>query len=78
MHKGNIDLMIRADFYWNIADELVKRSNGVALIALGSKLGWLLNGLVTKNNPSSLTTHVENNVLHIKTTKLEECKIDNF
>ena len=33
---------------------------------------------MTKNNPSSLTTHVENNVLYKKTTNLEECKIDNF
>ena len=33
---------------------------------------------VTKRNPSSLTTHVENNVLHVKTTNFEERKIDNF
>ena len=31
-----------------------------------------------KHNPSSLTSHVENNVLHIKTTNFEERKIDNF
>ena len=29
-------------------------------------------------NQSSLTTHVKNNVLHIKTTNFEERKIDNF
>ena len=35
-------------------------------------------GPVIKHNPSSLTSHVENNVLHIKTTNFEERKIDNF
>ena len=55
-----------------------KRGNGLAPVVLGSKLEWLLSGPVTKQNPSSLTTHVENNVLHIKTTKFEERKIDNF
>ena len=33
---------------------------------------------MTKHNPSSLTTHAKNNVLHIKTTNFEERKIDNF
>ena len=78
LHKENVDLMIGTDFYWDIVDGSVKRGNGVAPVALGSKLGWLLSGPVTKHNPSSLTTHVENNVLHIKTTNFEERKIDNF
>ena len=78
LHKENIDLLIGADFYWDIVDGSVKSVNGVAPVAIGSKLGWLLNGPVTKHNALSLTTHVENNVLHIKTTNLEEGKIDNF
>ena len=45
---------------------------------MGSKLGWLLSGPVTNHTPPSLTTHVENNVLHIKTTHFEELKIYNF
>ena len=55
-----------------------KRGYGLAPVALGSKLGCLLIGPVTNHNPSSLTTHIENNVLHIKTTNFEERKIDNF
>ena len=55
-----------------------KRGNGLAPVVLGSKLEWLLSGPVTKHNPSSLTTHVENNVLHIKTTNFEERKVDYF
>ena len=66
--------MIEADFYWNIG----KRGNGVAPVALGSKLGWLLSGPVARHNPSSLTTHVKNNVLFIKTTNIQERKIDDF
>ena len=54
-------------------DQSVKRGNGVApVVALGSKLGWLLSGPVTKHNASSLTAHVKNNGLHIKTTNFEE------
>ena len=59
-------------------DQSVKRGNGVAPVALGSKLGWLLSGPVTKHNASSLTTHVENNALHIKTTNFEEGKLTTF
>ena len=78
LHKENIDFLIGAGFYWDIVDRSVKRGNGVASVAIGSKLGWLLSGPVTKHNALSLITHVENNVLHIKTTNLEEGKIDNF
>ena len=74
LYKENIDLLIGADFSWDIVDGSVKRGNGVAPVALGSKLWWLL----TKHSASSLTTQVKNNVLHIKTTNLEEGKIDNF
>ena len=73
-----MNLLIGADFYWNIDDGLVKRGNGVASVALGLKLGLLLSGPVTKHNPSSLTTQIENNVLHIKTTNLEERKMTTF
>ena len=78
LHKENIDWLIRAYFSWDIVDGLVKTGNGVAPITLGSKLGWLLSGHLTKHNPSSLTTHAENIVLHIKTGNSEERKIDNF
>ena len=78
LHKENIDVLIGEDFYWDIVNSSVKRGNGVAPVALGSKLGWLLSGPVTKHNPSSLTTHVENNVLRIKTTNFEERKVDYF
>ena len=40
--KENIDLLIGEDFYWDIVDGSVKRGNGVAPVALGSKLGWVL------------------------------------
>ena len=39
LHKENIDLLIGADSYWGTVDRLVKRGYGVALVALGSKLG---------------------------------------
>ena len=78
LHKENIDLLIREDFYCDIVDGSVKRGNDVPPVALGLKLRWLLSGPLTKHNASSLTTHVEVDVLHIKTANLEEGKIDNF
>ena len=78
LHKENIDVLIGEDFYWDIVNSSVKRGNGVAPVALGSKLGWSLSGPLTKHNTSSLTTHIKNNVLHVKTTNLEEHNIDNF
>ena len=59
-------------------DQSVKRGNGVAPVALGSKLGWLLSVPVTKHNASSLTAHVKNNGLHIKTTNFEEGKLTTY
>ena len=78
LHKESTDFLNVPDFYWNIADGLVKRGNDVVPVALWSKLRLSLNGPMTKHNLSSLANHVENNVLHIKTTNLEERKIDNF
>ena len=78
LHTENIDLLIGADYYWDMFDGSVKRVNGLTPVALGSKLGCLLIGPVTNHNPSSLTTYVENNVLHIKTANFEERKIDNI
>ena len=40
LDKENIDLLIGADFYWDIVGGSVKRGNSVAPVALGSKLGW--------------------------------------
>ena len=39
LYKENIDLLIGADFYWDIVDGSVKKGNGVAPVALRSKLG---------------------------------------
>ena len=49
-NKGKIDLLIGADFYWSAVDGVVKSGDDVGPIALGSKLGWLLSGPVTKHN----------------------------
>ena len=56
LHKENKDLLIGADYYWDMFDGEVKSGNGLAPVALGSKLGCLLIGPVTNHNPSSLRT----------------------
>ena len=52
-NKGKIDLLIGADFYWAVVDVVVKSGDDVGPIALGSKLGWLLRGPVTKTKHNS-------------------------
>ena len=47
-------------------------------VPLGSKLGWLLSGPVTKYNSSCLTTHTENSVMQIVNCIIDEKKIENF
>ena len=47
-------------------------------VPLGSKLGWLLSGPVTKHNSSCLTTHAENSVMQIVNCIIDEKKIENF
>ena len=47
-------------------------------VPLGSKLGWLLSGPVTKHNSSCLTTHTENSVMQIVNCIIDEKKIENF
>ena len=43
-----IDLLIGADFYWNIVGGTVKRDDHSSLIAISSKLGWLISGPVNE------------------------------
>ena len=44
--KGDcdIDLLIGADFYWNVLEGEIKRCSTGGPIAVNSKLGWLLSG----------------------------------
>ena len=76
-NKGKIDLLIGADFYWSVVDGAVKRGDDVSPVALGLKLGWLLNGPVTKHKFSCLTAHTEN-VMQIANFIIDEKKIENF
>ena len=76
-NNGKIDLFIGADFYWSVVDGAVKRGDDVGL-ASGSKLGWLLSGLVTKHNSFCLTTYTENSVMQIANCITNETKIENF
>ena len=39
-----IDLLLGADYYWNVAEGGIKECGLNALTAIKSKLGWVLNG----------------------------------
>ena len=47
-------------------------------VALGSKLGWLMSGPVTKHRCSCLTTYTKNNVMQIANCIIDDKKIENF
>ena len=44
--RGNIDLLIGADFYWSLVSGEVKKDDNSGLVAVKSKLGWLISGPV--------------------------------
>ena len=71
-------MLIGADLYWSVVDGAVKKGNDVGPVALGSKLGLLLSGPVTKHNSSCLTTHTKKSVMQIANRITDEKKIENF
>ena len=59
----DIDLLIGADYYWCVVEGETKRCGTEGLVAINSKLGWLLSGPYEWNNQDSAavnlaTTHV--------------------
>ena len=52
--KGEIDVLISSNFYWSIVTgEVVREENG--LVAVNSKLGWLLSGTIDSQEISVLS-----------------------
>ena len=52
-----IDVLIGADYYWNIVEGEIKKKNNERLIALKSKLGWLLSGPLTTTRPVAVSVN---------------------
>ena len=77
-NKRKIDLLIGADFYCSVVDGAVKRGDDVGPVALGSRLGWLLGGPVTKHSSSCLTTHTKKSVMQVANCIIDEKQIENF
>ena len=44
-----VDILLGADFYWEIVSGNMRRGKKCGPLALGSKLGWILSGLVQVN-----------------------------
>ena len=42
--RGDGDLLLGADYYWNVVEGGIKKCGPNALTAIKSKLGWVLNG----------------------------------
>ena len=74
--------MIGADCYWDIVEGEIKRENNEKLIALKSKLGWLLSGPRTTTRPVEVSvnlamTHVLKVDIALKDEALSD-KINKF
>ena len=58
---SNIDILVGADYYWGIVDGEIKRCGSDGLVAVNSKLGWLLSGPYNGYDSSAVnlaSTHV--------------------
>ena len=54
---SDIDVLIGADYYWDIVEGEIKRENNERLIALKSKLGLLLSGPLTTTRPVTVSVN---------------------
>ena len=55
---SDIDVLIGADYYWDTVEREIKRENNKRLIALKSKLGWLLSGPLTTKRPVAVSVNL--------------------
>ena len=55
---SDVDVLIGADYYWDIVEGEIKRENNERLIALKSKLGWLLSGPLTTTRPVAVSVNL--------------------
>ena len=46
--SDEIDILNSADLYWLLVDGEVKKNDGSGLVAISSKFGWLVSGLVPR------------------------------
>ena len=54
--ESTVDILIGCDFYWDLVlGEIDRQENG--LVAMNSKFGWLISGLVKNSSKNSNFTH---------------------
>ena len=66
----NVDMLIGADWYWEIVSGNLKRNPDTGLVAISSALGWLMNGPIIDDPGES----VENTNLAVSHTLRVECE----
>ena len=64
-------MLIGSHFYWTIINNEVKRCNQEGLVAINSKLGWILSGPVISQQTSSSVV----NVAHVMNLEVELIKV---
>ena len=74
-NKYEIDLLIGSDCYWTIINNEVKRYNQEGLVAINSKLGWILSGPVISQKTSSIVVNVTR-VMNIEVEVDKDCQLN--
>ena len=68
-------MLIGSDFYWTIINNEVKRCNQEGLVAINSKLGWILSGPVISQKTSSSVMNVTH-VMNIEGEVDKDCQLN--
>ena len=59
----DINLLIGADYYWSVVEGRVKRCESDGLIAMNTKLGWVLSGPYERGNNTSTSLMVTHSMV---------------
>ena len=67
MNGEEVDILVGMDYYWSAINDGIKMSGTVGLVAVNSKLGWLLSGQLynereTVSTQSAIMTLATHNV----------------
>ena len=79
--SGEIDLLIGADYYWSVVDGETKRCGNDGLVAVNSRLGWVLSGPYQWKNPDAEAVNLITHVLNVQCyeeEKLLSAQVEKF
>ena len=75
--EGDIDLLIGADLYWSLVSGTVKKDDFSGLVAISSKLGWLVSGPIACDNRNGDITTNMTHVMKIECLENDDAILKN-